>query len=86
LKDHKRGKWSDRWEIERLSQLRADVDSTTGRLATEYVRRSTQATNEESAEWLRRCEQVEAMRSQALGDIDRWITERCKGTDDTPGC
>lgn len=79
-----RDKWTAAWEIERLTQLRADVDSALGRLMTEDVRQSINVAPEVADEWLRRAGLVEEMRTWALRDIDRWITERCGETGGPP--
>jgi hypothetical protein len=74
----KRDKWTNAWEVERLTQLRADVDSALGRFLTECVRQSTHVAPELADEWLRRAGLVEELRDWALKDIDRWITEKCE--------
>lgn len=74
----RRERWTQAWEIERLSQLRADLDSALGRLLTECVRQSTKVPPAVADEWMRRAGLVEELRGWALQDIDRWITELSK--------
>jgi hypothetical protein len=74
------------WEIERLIQLRADVDSSLGRMYTECVRAATLTVGETSAAWLRLAATTEDTRAWMLEELDRWITEKCKGQSGTPGC
>lgn len=71
----RRDRWLRAHEIERLTQLRLDVDSAMGRLMTECVRRSTQVDAEQAGEWLRRAGLVDELRSWALHDIDGWLTD-----------
>lgn len=73
-----REKWTQAWEIERLNQLRADVDSGLGRFMTECLRKAYSVDPELADEWLRRAGLVEELREWALRDIDQWITEKCK--------
>ena len=75
----RRDRWANAWEIERLTQLRADVDSALGRLHRECVRNAVGVAPDVAAEWMRRAELVEELRSWALRDIDRWVTELGKG-------
>lgn len=74
----RRERWTQAWEIERLSQLRADLDSALGRLLTECVRQSTKVAPDVADEWMRRAGLVEELRAWALQDIGRWITEASK--------
>ena len=71
----RRDRWTQAWEIERLSQLRVDLDSALGRMLTECVRQSTTVTPDVADEWMRRAGLIEELREWALRDIDRWITE-----------
>lgn len=72
-----RGSWTRAHEIERLTQLRADVDSSLERLWTVFLYKSTQVPLADQGEWLRRVEQVEELRSWALKDLERIIGECC---------
>ena len=72
----KRG-WTQAHEIERLTQLRADVDSALGRMITEINRYAVNAPTEEQVESDRKSELLESVRKLALGDIDQWLTKRC---------
>lgn len=69
--------WTRDHEIERLSQLRADVDSSLERLWTVFLYRSTQVPLAGQDEWLRRVEQVEKLRGWALKDLETIIEEIC---------
>ncbi len=74
-----RGRWANAWEIERLEQLRYDLDSALGRLHRECVRCSVAVAPDVAAEWMRRAEMVEEMRAWSKGEIDRWCTNASKG-------
>ena len=63
------------YEIERLSQVRADLDRSLGKYYTECLRRSTETTFEASEEWMRKAEGAQTFRCFALADLDTWITE-----------
>ena len=65
--------------MERLAQLRADLDSALGRLMTECVRQSLNVAPEVADEWLRRAGLVEELRAWALRDVDQWMVQRVKG-------
>ena len=71
----RRRNWTQEHEIERYTQLRADIDSTWGRYITECLRMGlVNAPAETQAEWLRRVEQAEAQRDWMLKDCDKWLT------------
>ena len=74
----RRAKWANAWEIERLAQLRADLDSSLGRLHRECVRNAVAVAPDVEAEWMRRAESVEDMRAWALREIDEWVTDLSK--------
>lgn len=63
------------YEIERLSQVRADLDRSLGRYYTECLRRSTETTHEISEAWMRKATDAEDFRMEILADLDKWITE-----------
>lgn len=63
------------YDIERLSQARADLDRSLGHYYTECLRQATETTHETSAEWMRKAEQAEQFRQWALADFCAWITE-----------
>ena len=73
------GRWANAWELERLGQLRFDLDSALGRLHRECVRRSVGVSPDIAEEWMRRADQVEEMRSWGLKEIDRWVTDLSRG-------
>lgn len=72
------------YDIERLSQVRADLDRSLGRYYTECLRRATETTHEASEEWMRKAEGAQTFRCFALADLDKWITE-LSGTDANHG-
>lgn len=72
------------YEIERLSQVRADLDRSLGKYYTECLRQSTETTHETSDEWMRKAENAQTFRCFALADLDKWITE-LSGTDANTG-
>ena len=74
----RRTRWTDAWTIERLSQLRSDLDSAFGRFMTECIRQTTVIPAEQQQEWLNRVELVEQAREWMLRDCDRWINECCQ--------
>lgn len=73
----KRRGWTETHEIERLIQLRADVESTFGRLMTECELHSVGVAPEIKSELNRQWELLDAICKQQLENIDRWITEIC---------
>jgi hypothetical protein len=75
----RKGQWANAWEIERLTQLRADLDSSLGRMHGECVRRAVAVAPDVAEEWMRRAGLIEELREWTLRDIERWIVERSKG-------
>lgn len=73
----KRRGWTETHEIERLTQLRADVESALGRLMTECELHSVGVAKEVESELNRQWELLDAICKQQLENIDRWITECC---------
>ena len=73
----KRRGWTETHEIERLTQLRADVESALGRLMTECELHSVGVAKEVESELNRQWELLDAICKQQLENIDRWITEIC---------
>lgn len=71
-------RWANVHEIERLEQLRYDLDSGLGRLHRECVRNAVAVAPDVEAEWMRRAESVEDMRSWAMREIDKWVTDLSK--------
>lgn len=78
MTSRRRTRWTDAWNVERLSQLRSDLDSAFGRYITECLRQTAKLAPELHDEWLRRVEIAEDRRTWMLRDCDRWITECCK--------
>lgn len=70
--------WRQRHQVEKLVQLRADVDSALERLWTLFLYRSTQVPKADEAEWLNRVAQVEDLRTWALKDLETIIGECCR--------
>jgi hypothetical protein len=71
----RRRNWTQEHEIERLMQLRADIDSAWGRYITECLRMGlVKAPADTQAEWMRRTEQAETQRECMLRDCDTWLT------------
>lgn len=71
----RRRNWTQEHEIERLTQLRADIDSAWGRYITECLRMGlVKAPADDQAEWMRKAEQAESQRAWMLRDCDRWLT------------
>lgn len=73
----RRRSWTSTHEIERLTQLRADLESALGRAIEECYRRSVGVPVEVRSELERQAELLEAICKQQLENIDRWITECC---------
>lgn len=66
--------WTQEHEIERYTQLRADIDNAWGRYITECLRMATvKAAPEDQAEWLRKAERAEERRDWMLKDCDVWL-------------
>jgi hypothetical protein len=79
-----RRSWSQAHEIERISLLRADVDSVFGRLITETVRHAVDTTTEVRVEMERQMELFEGVHKLALESIDAWLTD-CAGRRNADG-
>lgn len=75
----RRERWTQAWEMERLAQLRADLDSALGRFMTECVHQSILVPKDVADEWMRRAGLVEDLREWALRDVDRWMAQLVKG-------
>lgn len=71
----RRRNWTQDHELERLSQLRADIDSAWGRYITECLKVAVTALAEDQAEWMRRAEQGEERRVWMLRDCDMWLNK-----------
>jgi hypothetical protein len=78
----RRARWANGWEIERLMQLRYDLDSSLGRLHDEYLRCAGQVGPEAAQGYLELATEVESMRASALRRVEIWVSERCKNKQD----
>lgn len=72
------GRCTQAHEIERLMQLRYDLDSSLGRLHTEYLRCASQVGAEAAQGYQELAAEVEEMRARALRTVELWVSERCK--------
>lgn len=78
----RRRNWTQDHEIERLNQLRADIDSAWGRYITECLRMAlVKAPAETEIEWMRRVEQAERQRAGMLTDCDGWLRTAANAND-----
>lgn len=69
-----RKRWAQAHEIERYTQLRADVDSAWGRYITECLRMAAvRGAAEDQAEWMRKADVAENQRAWMLRDCDMWL-------------
>lgn len=75
----KRDLWTPMHEIERLSQLQADLESVTERIIKQYVRVSNEVPVAQRDEWLRRAGLADEFRDWALRDCKRFIEQCTKG-------
>ena len=80
------GNWTARHEVERLTQLRADVESAVNRYITECLREALARNDSDEERWMRAAGNAEALRDAMLMDVDRWIERCCKDQQDVPGC
>ena len=77
--------WTGRYELERLTQLRADVESAHNRYITECLREAMTRSDADQEEWMRRAGNAERYRDAMLQDLDRWIKRWCE-EQNPPGC
>ena len=73
----KRRGWTQAHEIEKLTQLRADVESALGRMIEQCYLRSVGVPAETRSELERQAELLAAVYKQQLENLDCWITECC---------
>lgn len=67
--------WTQDHEVERYTQLRADIDSAWGRYITECLRMAlVKAPADTQAEWMRAAEVAETQRAAMLQACDKWLT------------
>jgi hypothetical protein len=76
------GRWTARYEIERLTQLRADIQSASDRYMTECIRSATKVSDYDAEMWMRKAGNTETARDNMIKDVDRWITEWCRRQDE----
>jgi hypothetical protein len=78
--------WTARYELERLTQLRADVESACERYMTECIRAAAKVSDYDAQMWMQKASNIEQARNNLVRDIDQWIETWCREQGEPPGC
>lgn len=76
----KRDRWTLRWRIEQLTQLKADIESAWHRYLVECLRMQVEAPEIDREQWIVAAREIEEQGQNMMRQLDRWIDEFCRQT------